>query len=208
MPHTANEHVLTIEAVRWAVRELTKQQIHPFFLAYLHLRKQAAAQESEQDIRPNWEQLGELMRMSGGPPGKPYFRPLWHGKGADPGRYWLNPNLAGSYSPSSLRDVPYLVVDRNASRFSLKPNHAALARKFLLYDETVSVFALGAYLYRDFAILDGMPPGPLDLARLVYREFAFGGDSVGEAAALFSSEVPNQPAAWFEPLSPDTPGVD
>lgn len=204
----ANEYVLTLEAVRWGVRELMAQRIHPFFLAYLHLRKEAARQESEQDIRPNWDELGEFMRVSGGPPGKPYFRPLWHGKATDPGRYWLNPNLAGSYAPSSLRDVPYRVIDTNGSRFSLRPDHAELAREFLLYRETVPVVALGAYLYRDFAIVADAFPQPLDLARLVYRDFAFGRGSVGEAAALFSSEASGGPGVWFEPLSADTPGVE
>lgn len=199
--------MLTVEAVRWAVRELTAQRIHPFFLAYLHLRKQAASQESEEDIRPDWDELGRFMRVSGGPPGKPYFRPLWHGKGADPGRYWLNPNLAGSYAPSSLRDVPYRVIETNGSRFSLKPDHASLAREHLLYGQPVSALALAAYLYRDFAILADGSPELIGLIRLLYREFDFTSESPPGARELFTSAVPEEPIDWFEPLTPDTPGA-
>src|SRR5580704_9599020 len=157
--------VPTLEAVRWGIQTLKASRVHPFFLAYLHLRKQAAEQGTMDDIVPDWEELGTYLRVRGAPPGKPYYRPLWHGNATDPGRYWLNPNLAGSYAPSSLRNVPTRVVGINGSHFSLRPEHARLAREHLLYEEPISAIALAAFLYRDFGLMAERSLGPHDLAQ-------------------------------------------
>jgi len=150
-----NIYFLTLDVVRWGIAELRNHKIHPFYLAYLQLRKQAAIQGSTSDITPHWDELAEYLAVAGGPPGKPFFRPTWH-RDVEPSGLWLNPNIAGSYAPSSIRGVPRKVVDVDGSDYSLLPDHAQLARDHLLYGEPVSPIALAAFVYRDFGfVMDG-----------------------------------------------------
>ena len=93
---------LTLDAVRSAISQLRAQSVHPYFPAYLHLRRQAAAQGSTQDIDPDWHELSPFLQVRDAPTAKPHFRPFTSGTGASDGE-WLNPNLAGSFAPSSLR---------------------------------------------------------------------------------------------------------
>ncbi|MGH2910285.1 MAG: hypothetical protein ACRDK8_13440, partial [Solirubrobacteraceae bacterium] len=138
------------------------------------MRQLSQEQGGLSDIQPDWDQLGQHLLVPGGPPGKPYYRPIWNSQTDDPGRYWLNPNLAGSYAPSSLRAVPYRVIDTSASTFSLKPDHAALALEHLLYGEQLSAVAFGVFYYRDFGLTTtGSSPSPLDLAGVFARDFHF-----------------------------------
>ncbi len=201
--------VLTLEAVRWGIDTLKKQKIHPFFLAYIHLRKRAVELGMDSDISADWEELAQYLPVKGGPPSKPYYRPFWHGKSTEPGRYWLNPNLAGSYAPSSLRDVPYKVIDTSGSHFSLKPDHAGLAREHLLFDEPVSCFALAAFFFRDFGIStpSAVVPAVSDLLAVFRNDFNFLPQDP-HFDVLFSLEQPTDVQLWFEPLDADTVGVE
>lgn len=192
--------VLTIEAVRWGIETLKQTRVHPFFLAYLHLRKRAAEQGSDEDIAPDWEELGDYMHVRGGPPGKPYYRPLWHGKGTDPGRYWLNRNLAGSYAPSSLRNVPVRVIETRGSHFSLRPEHARLALEHLLYEQSLSAIALAAYLYRNYGFSSDRMLGSDDLRDAFADDFHFF-PADAEFELLFEWRRPSVVGAWFEPFT-------
>lgn len=200
--------VLTSDAVRWAIDALKQQRIHPFFLAYLHLRKRAREEGTTTEIHPRWDELSEHLRMRGGPPNKPHFRPVWDGQTEDPGRYWLNENLAGSYAPSSLRRRPYTVVDTEGSSFSLKRGHALLARENLLFDRPVSAIAFAAFYFRDFGFVNGGErlPGAIDLAGLLGAELHF---EPGEPDfdLLFTTNVPPDVSRWFEPLDDETTGL-
>jgi hypothetical protein len=198
--------VLTLEAVRWGVSTLKASKIHPFFLAYLYLRKRAEEQGSTADIAPSWEDLGRYLEVKGGPSGKPYFRPFWHGNTDDPGRYWLNPNIAGSYSPSSLRKAPYEVIDTEGSHFSLRPSHSILARQYLLFNEQVNALALSAFLYRDFGLIAPGALSPGDLVSVFRNDFRFHAEAP-EFDDLFFVDAPAV-LNWFEPLDDDTPGVE
>lgn len=193
-------YVLTLPAVRWAIDELRGSKIHPFFLAYLQLRKNAA-EEGGGVIVPHWDELGDLLSVAGGPPGKPYYRPFWHGDVDDPGRYWLNRNIAGSYAPSSVRAVPRQVVDIIDGEYSLKPNHAELAVEHLLYGEQVSAIALAAFFYRDYGFTAAPPgaPSPFDLPPVLRDDFRFGGDD--DFALLFHDGIPQVDFSWFEPFA-------
>ncbi len=201
-------YVLTLEAVRWAIQELQSQPIHPFFLAYLHLRQRAAEQGSTEEIQPQWEQIGQYLRVPGGPPGKPYYRPFVSTKGSDPARFWLNQNLAGSYAPSSLRSLPRKVVGIEGNHFSLLPNHAQAAKEHLLKEIRVSAVALAAYFYRDFGFtVADREPTPADLVEVLRQDFLFGSGEP-DFAALFVTLVPAGVAVWFEPLTEETIGVE
>jgi hypothetical protein len=200
--------VLKLETVRWAIQELQDKRIHPFFLAYLHLRQQSAAQGTVDDIAPDWEELAKYLPVEGGPPNKPYYRPFWNGGGTDPGRYWLNRNLAGSFSPSSLREVPKKVVEGRGSHFALRADHAQLAREHLLYDTPISALAMAAYLYRDFGLVSEREPDLFSLETVFRRDFHFAEPNDPDFDALFVLAAPSDLPPSFEPLGRDTVGVE
>jgi hypothetical protein len=205
--NTQEVAVLTVEAVQWAISDLQSQRIHPWFLAYLHLRQRSIEQGSSDDIEPHWEELGRYMRVNGGPPGKPFYRPLWNGRGSDPARFWLNPNLAGSYSPSSVRELVRKVVHTHGSHFELRPDHAEAAFEHLLNETRVSALALAAYLFRDFGFLADRQIGPIDLGAVLRQTFHFLPDDP-DFTQLFVEIVQPSVRTWFEPLGADTAGIE
>jgi hypothetical protein len=200
-PSDDARYVLTLPAVRWGINTLKGTKVHPFFLAYLHLRKRSA-EEGSDVVSAQWDELGELMRVPGGPPGKPYYRPFWHGNVDDPGRYWLNRNIAGSYAPSSLRNVPLKIVEIVGSEFRLRPHHAQLARQHLLLDQPLSAIALAAFFYRNFAFTVQPPaaPSPFDLPEVFREDFHFASQDDEEYAVLFDEGIPPE-MDWFEPVA-------
>jgi len=205
-------YVLTLDAVQWGIAELKRAKVHPFFLAYLHLRKRGSEDGTQSMITADWDELGTYLAVSGGPPGKPFYRPIWNGNVQDVGRYWLNPNIAGSYAPSSLRGVPRKVVDTNGSEFMLRSNHARLARRHLLYDDTISALAFAAFFYRNhgFVTDDVEPPEPHDLEHVLRRDFRFMDNDDDEFDLLFRSVVPASSIVgdWFVDIDDDPVGVE
>ncbi|MFC5949758.1 hypothetical protein ACFQH9_15900 [Pseudonocardia lutea] len=171
----SRKFVLAVEDVRSAIAALQARRIHPFFPAYLHLRKLAVSKNSNDQLRPDWSELGILLTVPGGPPNKPYFRPFLERGGANRSRYWMNRNLAGSYAPSSIRGQVQQVVTTSGQLFNLKDDHARLAREYLLYDEPLDVADLVVFLYRDFGFLsvDGSTPSILDCIDIFLDDFGF-----------------------------------
>ena len=102
-------YVIRREGVRVATQALLSRDSHPFFIAYLWLRRQAVIQGTTAHIRPDWAGLAPYMEVSGALPSKPYLRPFWQGR-HDSGQEWLNNNIAGSFAPSSLRKVALQVL--------------------------------------------------------------------------------------------------
>src|SRR5438094_7121989 len=112
-----------VDVVCRAIEQLRAQSIHPYFPAYLHLRRRAAIQSTTEDIEPSWQDLSPFLQVQGAPSAKPHFRPFTLGTGASDAE-WLNPNLAGSFAPSSLRpgQPPLKVVEISTTtrgRFNL-----------------------------------------------------------------------------------------
>jgi hypothetical protein len=215
VPQQQPTYVLSVEAVRWGLATLEGQKIHPFFIAYLFLCKWAAEQDTTTDIEPAWPELATYLEIRGGPPAKPFYRPFWHSTVNDPGRYWLNRNLAGSFAPSSLRNVPARVIDVFDGRFSLKPEHGALALTHLLYGQPVSAVALASFLYRDYGFVsdDGSTPTHKDVRLMLARDFRHEdfhpmGFRVSDRAPLFTNETSNDVEKWFVALDADTAGVE
>lgn len=200
--------MLRLDVVRWAIDRLNEKRAHPFFLAYLHLRSRATEQGSAADIVPQWQALGHFLAVPGGPPRKPYFRPL-----SDPpgnfNRGWLNENLAGSFAPSSLREgmPPIRVVEKaGPGRLSLRAGHAELARLHLLFGELVSFYPLAVFLYRDFGFLMTKgDSGPTALREVFDRDWGFArSDDPGrDFDTLFSVSDDYDAEDWFEEFRPD-----
>jgi len=71
----------------------------------------------------------------------------------------LNPNVAGSYAPSSLRVTLAKVITiagvRQDASYSLPVDHAKRASKYLLKGAKVPALALSIFLFRDYGyVLD------------------------------------------------------
>jgi hypothetical protein len=172
--------VIRPERVREAIDALTARSVHPFFPAYLQIRKTAVEQGIGSGIRPHWEDVGSFLRVEGGPPGKPYFRPLFT-RAEDFGRYWMGTNLAGMWAPSSLRQgmPPREVVDTANSAFTLRDAHAELALQHLLFGQPVDVMALAIFFFRDYGFYsdesEREAPNVTHVVDLFLRHFAFRG---------------------------------
>lgn len=201
--------VLGVAAIRWGIEQLTSQQIHPFFPAYLEIRRLAAQNESLKDIHPRWEDLEQYLRVPGGPPNKPNFRPFWN-QSSSAGQHWLNANLAGSYSRSSIRDVPRRVIDvEDTGGFSLKEKHWKLAREHLLYGQQLPVIPLATFLYRDFGFTtDGPSIRPQDLVQVFRRDFGYQrGSDDAEFEHLYATALSAR-TDWFERWESPRPSED
>ncbi|MFJ9633411.1 hypothetical protein ACIRU8_37515 [Streptomyces sp. NPDC101175] len=200
-------YVLSTEAVRWAIETLTTRRIHPFFLAYLYLHGLTPDEDNPAPVVPVWNDLGKYLTMPGGPSRKPYYRPFFQ-EISKPERYWLNANLAGSYAPSSLRQVPRRIVDvSEEGRFRLKDDSAGLALEHLLYAEPAPLLALSAFMLRNYGFQsDDGAPSERDLCSLFLAEFNFregeGSPLSGDASVIFTVDSRTLPTAEFFTLAP------
>ncbi|WP_129813877.1 hypothetical protein [Streptomyces albidoflavus] len=204
---TSPDYVLRTEAIRWAIDTLTTRRIHPFFLAYLYLHGLTPDEDKPVPVLPVWTDLGKYLTMPGGPSRKPYYRPFFQ-EISKPERYWLNANLAGSYAPSSLRQVPRRIVDViEDGRFQLKEDSAELALEHLLFAEPAPLLALSTFMLRNYGFKsdDGVP-GEREICSLFLAEFNFregeGSLLSGDALVIFTTDSPTLPAAEIFTLAP------
>jgi len=196
--------VLRTEAVRASIDKLQSQRIHTFFAGYLHIRRQAGLQEKTTGIVPHIEDMATFLDLPGGPYGQPYFRPFWHGR-REAGQEWINRNLAGSYAPSSVRNVPLQVIEIGTnSTYTLPDQHWVKAKQHLLSGERVPIYALAGFYLRNFAfVADGQPEYP-DLSREFLRTFGYyWNPSTEEVETLYDPEWTIEGDAWFEDWVPD-----
>lgn len=200
--------VLELSVIRWGIGVLVSRRTHPFFPGYLEIRRAASQQGALTEIHPSWDDIGQFLRVPGGPPKRPYYRPFWD-QSSGAGQHWMNENLAGSYAPSSIRHgtVPRKVVDIDGDgNFSLKDKHWELARKHLLHDEQMPVLPLCVFLYRDFGFTtDGPSIGPHNLIQVFREDFGYRSDADdAEFSHLYDAHLPDR-TDWFAPL--DTEGT-
>ncbi len=194
--------VLKRGAVRDCIAHLRAQSIHPFFPAYLHIRRTAAAQGKLAGIRPDWDELGRFFEVAGAPSTHPYFRPFTTAQG-ESDQEWLNPNIAGSFAPSSLRagQPPLRVVEVGTGRgqFNLRANHWELAREHLLDGKRVPLAPLAGFFLRDYAFENYDPaPGNDDLGVAFVEVFGYN-DSTGQTEFdhLYDTAI-EATEDWFE----------
>jgi hypothetical protein len=194
--------VLELSVIRWGIEELVGRLTHPYFPAYLTIRRIAAQQDSSVNIHPNWkDDIGQFLRVPGGPPDKPYYRPFWD-QSSSADQHWLNKNLAGSWAPSSIRSTvaPKIIDINNDGGFSLKDKHWELAKKYLLLDQQMALLPLCVFLYRNFGFTtDGPSIGPHNLIQIFRADFGYRPDSDdAEFSYLYDASIPDR-TDWFEP---------
>jgi hypothetical protein len=147
-------YVLTVEAVRRALNRLVATQSHehlPGYLAILQAQnRNRGASAVPADIATFHERY---LKIGGAPSESPYLRPFKsRGRGAE----LMNRNVAGSYSPASLREkgklqeVVKVVGDKQNATYSLQPDHAMRALNQLLKGHKIPAASLAVFLLRDF----------------------------------------------------------
>ncbi len=116
---------LRADAVAEGFWRLRERKIHPHFAGYLCLKRTAARDGRTTDLQPNFKQFFDtFMRVPGGPKDRPYLKPFPSDE-----RLWFNPNVAGTFAPSSLRATPSLsrIVNvsggRRNARYSFVDHH-------------------------------------------------------------------------------------
>lgn len=217
---TATEHTYVVLdwRVKQSIEKLLSRNTHPFFIAYLWLRRRGMMLGDMTEITPDWGSLEPYLRVPGGPAGKPHLRPFW--KGARNSRQeWLNENLAGSFAPSSFRSeyVTPVVTTNAAGRYVLRGDHWKQALDHFLYGERLPAVAVAAFLLRDFGLIASSPPQPIDLVNAFREEFRFPAASEEKFDTLFDiawgtttgpagtadTGWPAVDEPWFEELRPD-----
>ena len=204
---TDTTYVVRVERVRQSVEKLLERDTHPFFIAYLWLRRQAVLQGQTAGIEPNWAGSARYIDVPGGPrPNKPLLRPFWKGTRNNQ-QEWLNANLAGSFAPSSFRGehiTPVVSTDAEGL-YVLQEDHWHRALQYFLYDQRLPAVALGGYLLRNFGFVGVQPPSREDLAAAFRTEFRYDADHDHEFDVLYETDWPamTDESPWFEPLAAD-----
>lgn len=200
--------VLTLDAVRRSIEALQKPRIHEQFLAYLHIRKRSVEEGSLTDVEPNWSELGEFLFVEGGPPNKPYYRPISSRAKHDSAGFWLNRNIPGSYAPSSVRKVSQFMLNESGDGFSLPADHARQALEAHLRGERQPAWAFAAFFLRNYSFGNyRFGPTAADVDDLItgFRN-VFRFDSAGPGSdfdTLFTTG--GEPDIdWFDPLLEST----
>lgn len=210
---TADTYVVPGWRVGQCVNVLLSRNTHPFFIAYLWLRRRASIVGDPTSITPDWSGLDPYLRVPGGPLGKPFLRPFWKGA-RNSQQEWLNRNLAGSFAPSSFRSeyVSPVVTTNAAGNYVLRDEHWKKALHHFLYDQPLPALAVSAYLLRNRGLISSTPPGPADLIDAFRRDFHFPPEADEEFSTLFDpawgitsaptgAGWPSADEPWFEILS-------
>lgn len=167
-----------VEAVRKAITTLSAARIHPTFSGYLGLLRTAALQRTMTGLQWDYKEFFEtFLRVTGGPPDRPYLRPFWDEDSTEQ-KMWYQENVAGTYSPSTApRIVAFSAVvgvtgKGRAGRYSLKARHWEQARTHLTNSNRVPVVPLAVFLFRDFSF-EGPEVKMSDVVSVFRSEFGF-----------------------------------
>lgn len=197
--------VLKIDAVRLSIQELHRSNVHEQFLAYLFARKWAIEQGTLTRIKPNMNEIKAILEVPGGPPNKPYFMPISSRTRKHISGHWLNPNPAGSYAPSSLREASSFMRGAAPRSYDLPDNHAQQSLDNHLNGVRQEVWQLAAYLLRNYSFAPTMSTAS-DLVDSFREVFLFESAAPGsDFDTLFTTG--NEPdIKWFEPIIPAVGG--
>ncbi|MFB9194653.1 hypothetical protein ACFFWA_16845 [Actinomadura verrucosospora] len=196
-----NLHVLTVRTVKAGISALKAQLIHEHFPAYLHLRKLAVTSGSLTDLHPDWKDVSDLLKMPGGPPTKPHYRPFSSVNRKDESGYWYNKNLAGSYAPRSMRVTSRFMLTADGNNYELPSDHVHEAFTRLLKEKRIPAWALAVYYLRNYGFIFEGKGGYDELISAFRKELAF--EQGTDFNVLFEDIEPQQLSGdWFEPFDP------
>lgn len=177
----SSKFLLNLAAVHEAWHALCSANVHVHFLGYMCLLEAAVAQGKTHGLRPAFKRFFDrYFAAAGMSESHPYLHPF----ARPPTQY---KNVAGSYAPSSLRDVAPLreVAELSNDRtWALRNSHAAVARKVMLHEQPLPGLAFATFLYRDYGFSkDSATPDGLE--GIFRSEFGLGSDT--EYGALFGA---------------------
>lgn len=182
------QFVLREEVVESCIWELARRPAHRHLPGYLTIVRTAQLEDSISGLDPDFRGFhNAFLRvrnyteyyLSGHKSDEeipPYLNPF--GPGADPDRdsLWLNPNVAGTYAPSSVRsgvaftDVVEVNGSRSSATYSLTEDHAERALENFCEGQKLPLGALSCFLYRDFAIEE---PDTTTYINIFLNEFGY-----------------------------------
>lgn len=168
---SGTRYILNPNKVQESLTVLRQLGAHQTLPGYLCVQRTAAREQRLDHLHPQFRSFfDEFLAPTGAPPKRPYLNPFV----AADGSMWLNSNVAGSYAPSSLREVSPLrrVLTMADNAYHLLPQHWQLAREALLYGRQISVLALATFLYRDRGIV-AVAPTTQQLIEAFQGEFGY-----------------------------------
>jgi len=190
--------VVSRDAVEDAVQELWGRRIHEQLPGYLCLVWTAARTGRVESLRPDFKAFHDYFMRVPDRAAMPYLRPFNSAKrrtAAGKGRIWYQENVAGSYTPSSLRGggtLPKVVEvtgEKATASYSLRNRHAALALEHFAYGVQIPIVPLALYLYREFAF---DTPSTGAVASVFRYEFGYqsatGAENGDDFATLYSDD--------------------
>jgi hypothetical protein len=164
--------VPTIASVRRAIRELVEARANPVTPGYLCVLEAATKAGRMNDLRPRFRLFFDrYLRIAEAPEKKPYLVPF--GRTGTGEALLFNQNVAGSYAPSSIRDVNplYDVLEISAAgTYTLLGGHAEAVRERIL-PRALPFCATACFLYRDYGFAS--VPTPDDLLDQLNEDFGF-----------------------------------
>lgn len=196
-------YIINPDRVKDSLTVLRRLGAHQTLPGYLCMQRTAARERRLDYLHPQFKDFfDEFLTPDGAPPKRPYLNPFV----AADGRVWLNNNVAGSYAPSSLREVSPLrrVLTISDDAYHLRSQHWLLAREELLHGHQLPVLALATFLYRDKGII-AVDPTPQQIVRAFQGEFGYLDETGTPTVAykhLFADYEQEglSPAAWFIPF--------
>jgi hypothetical protein len=202
------------DVVEKMIQDLVGRRVHELFPGYLCLVWTAARAGRVSNLQPDFASFFDyFLRVPGVPPSRPYLRPFVSSIRRTPRTLegiWYQKNVAGSYSPRSVRpNKPFdevVVVPRDANAgqgWGLRYNHAQLALERLAFGQRLPVCALSLFLYREFAFEFNDQPSVSGVVDVFRYEFGYqstvGLPVGGDFETLYEVELAGANTAdWFE----------
>lgn len=155
-PNNNSTYVITQKAVHRALKALETVSIHEHFAGYLAILRGFSSGVVPVQSKAIWDFHRRYLQANS-KNGETAFVSPFASRGSSV-LHVINPNVAGSYGPSSMREGKPLagVLDVQGTgtkaTYSLKPKHAILASEKLLKGGKVPAFALATFLYRDYGL--------------------------------------------------------
>lgn len=189
----ANTWLVKVERVKESIDALLSHEAHQWYPGYMSLRRQARLQSDDNgldyaEIEPNWRDLGQFLSVPGGPTGRPFLRPFWSGT-RERNQEWLNQNLAGSYAPSSWRNVQLALAHEGSDRqIGLKDGHAKIALETLLSGTPLPALPAAAFFLRNHSFRDPFGSDVDVMIRAFAYEFGYREGDEEEFLTLYDIE--------------------
>lgn len=150
-------YYVSVDAVKRAIEILARRRSHEHLPGYLALLR-ATHSGTRADVAAIESFHSEYLAVRGAPADRPYLQPFRsRGRGAT----LLNPNVQGSYAPSSIREgrpfsrvlqTPFDGSSDDSITFSLVDDHANRALSSMLAGNKIPAISLAVFLFRDRAL--------------------------------------------------------